>query len=85
MGSVQKGSVQGSYWCLPEASMTPAEPVWSELDAVLMMGRMKGASRDMMKMVRVSEIFSTAASRPGIFSMIEVSLRTTLSRNERMG
>ena len=85
VGSVQEGSVQGSYWCLPDASMTPAEPVWRELEAALISGRMNGANNDMMNTVKVSVIFSTAASRPGIFSMIEVSFRTTLSRKARMG
>lgn len=85
VGSVHEGSVQGSYWCLPDASMTPAEPVWRELEAALISGRMNGANNDMMNTVKVSVIFSTAASRPGIFSMIEVSFRTTLSRKARMG
>ncbi len=50
-----------------------------------MMGRMKGASRDRMKMVRVSVILSTMASRPGILLITALMERTTLSRKTRIG
>lgn len=38
-----------------------------------------------MTTVKVSEIFSTSDSKPGIFSMIEFKLRITLSLKARMG
>lgn len=50
-----------------------------------MMGRMYGAKSERMKSVSVSVIFSTSASRPGIFSIVEEMALTTLSRNSKMG
>lgn len=61
--------------------MTLDEPACNELEAALMMGRMNGARSDITNIVRVSVTFSTSASRPGIFSIIDESFRTTLSLN----
>jgi hypothetical protein len=61
--------------------MTPEEPACNELEAALMMGRMNGARSDITNTVSVSVTLSTSVSRPGIFSIMDESFRTTLSLN----
>src|ERR1700733_11157942 len=85
VGSEQFGSVQGANCCLADISTTSPLPVWRVLVNASMTGRTKGASSDRMKTVSVSVIFSTRASKPGIFSMIALIVRTTLSRKARIG
>src|SRR4051812_38673520 len=85
VGLVDEGSVQTSNWCLAAESMTAEEPLLSWADAVLITGRMKGASSDSTNRVTFSVMVSINFSRPGILEMMAEMLRTTLSLKTRMG
>lgn len=80
VGLVDVGSVQTSNWCLAAESMTAEDPLFSWVDAVLMIGRMKGASSDSTNSVTRSVMVSISFSRPGILETMAEILRTTLSR-----
>jgi hypothetical protein len=60
--------------------MTAEEPLFSWDEAVLMIGRMKGARSDSTNRVTRSVMVSISFSRPGILEMMAEMLRTTLSR-----
>ena len=70
VGLVEVGSVQTSNWCLAAESMTAEEPLFSWPDAVLMIGRIKGASSDSTKIVTRSVMVSINFSSPGILEMM---------------
>ena len=65
--------------------MTAEEPLFSCDDAVLMIGKMKGASRESTNRVTRSVMVSISFSNPGILEMMAEMLRTTLSRNTLTG
>src|SRR5690349_4615771 len=85
VGSVEVGLFQTSNWCLAEDSRTAEDPVFNCADAVLMMGRTKGARSESTKRVTRSVIVSISFSSPGILETISEMLRTTLSLKTRMG
>jgi len=69
----------------PLASTTEVLPALSCLETASIIGRMKGARSESTNSVTVSVIFSTKASRPGIFSIVAETSLTTLSRNSKIG
>lgn len=70
VGSVQKGSFHGPYCAFLLALMTPVDPILSDAETLSIIGLIKGANSDKMNKVRVSLIFSTRASSPGILAIV---------------
>jgi hypothetical protein len=70
---------------LAEDSRTAEELSLRNLEALEMRGMMKGARRESTKRVTRSVMVSISFSRPGTLEMMAEMLRTTLSRNSRIG